>query len=121
MLRDYWRQRHADAHLFADELDLCTLGWIRRHDHRTLSDELADALFDMFLASRKKRGQRGAAASRRDVRIVALLVAGFSNEGIGLELGIDAHDVAHYRREIQNRLLTAARDCAMILTSDEAA
>ena len=120
MLRDYWRQRHADAHRFAAELDLRTLGWMRRHDNRGLSDDLADALFDLLLASRKKRGQRGAAASQRDVRIVALLVGGFNNEGIGLELGMSAHDVAHYRREIQNRLLTAARDCAMIQASDEA-
>lgn len=120
MLRDYWRQRHADAHRFAGELDANKLGWLRRHDDRSLSDDLSSELFTMFLESRKKRGARGAAASQRDVRIVALLVAGFSNEGIGLELGIDAHAVAHYRRQIQNRLLTAARGCDNIKVSDEA-
>lgn len=120
MVRDYWRQRHADAHRFAGELDAAQLGVLRAPDARQLSDDLADALFNMFLASRKKRGQRGVAASERDVHIVALLVAGFSNEGIGLELGVDAHDVAHYRRQIQNRLLTTARGCDMIKPSAEA-
>ncbi len=120
MLRDYWRQRRADALRFAGELDANVLQILRQHDARSLSDDLVDELFELFLQSRKKRGQRGALASQRDVRIVSLLVAGYNNEGIGLELGIDAHDVAHYRRQIQNRLLTAARGCDMIEASDEA-
>lgn len=118
MLRDYWRQRHADALLFAGELDAAQLGILRRRDDRALSDALAEELFKLLLASRKKRGQRGSAASERDVRIIAMVVAGYSNDGIGLEMACSAHDVAHYRRQIQNRLLTAARGCDIIKASE---
>lgn len=119
MLRDYWRQRHADALRFAAELDAANLGIVRQHDERALADDLAAELFDMFVEQRQKRGRRGASAAQRDVQIISLLVAGFSNEGIGLEIGISAHDVAHYRKQIQARLLTAARERDTLLVSDE--
>lgn len=61
-------------------------------------------LADMFLKHRKKKGQRGYEASKRDARICKLLLEGYGNIGIAQELGIPETHVRRYRTDINKRL-----------------
>lgn len=106
MMREYTRQREHDALVFAAHIDLAARRNVALRDKRSMPADLQDDLFALFLASRKKRGWRGEQASQRDVQIVALAWEGFNNEGIAQEMGMTPHEVATYRRRLQNRLLT---------------
>jgi len=73
-------------------------------ERKPLSAGINNALFDIFLNTRNKKGQRGMNAAIRDVRIVNYLVMGYGNEGIAFEIGSTKNNISHYRRGIRYRL-----------------
>jgi len=79
---------------------------VAAHDEedRELCLDIVATLEDIFLQQRRKRGDRGAAAAKRDAKILSLLVAGYSDDGIALELSLSPTSVKRYRNQIRRRL-----------------
>lgn len=70
-------------------------------------------LADLFLKYRSKKGRRGYNASLRDAKICNLILAGYSNDGIGQEMDISAHNVRRYRTDIRARLQKIKDACIL--------
>lgn len=69
-----------------------------------LPDEIRGELERRLLALRKKQGERGRRAARRDVAILNLIAQGYSDEGIALEIGATYASVRTYRKHLKNSL-----------------
>lgn len=69
-----------------------------------LPDDVKRELFALFLGSRKKKGDRGRAASNRDVAILDLVAQERNNDGVSVDLDIPAQHVKQYRLRIRRVL-----------------
>ena len=73
--------------------------------HFALADDEAAA--DLGAVQRVIAGasrERGGALSAREVAVCARIVAGYSTEGMGLDLGVSRHSVISYRRRAFEKL-----------------
>ena len=69
----------------------------------------SDTLEEAFLQQRNKKGDRGRKAAARDVKILEMIIQGYSNDGIALEIGSTPTSVATYRKQIRRRLADFAK------------
>lgn len=67
-------------------------------------EETAEALVNLFLEIRKKRGKRGLKSAVRDANICLLATRGMANADIADILGISAENVKVYRQQIRRKL-----------------
>ena len=66
------------------------------------------SLVNLFLAAKTQRRGRAVEAARRDVRLLDLLVQGYRNEGIALELDMTVNAVKAARARIKTVLAAEA-------------
>jgi len=66
--------------------------------------ELVEELKSILYAQRKKGGHRGKTAADQEVRIIQMVVEGYNDDGIGMELNLKPDTIRHYRNIIRRRL-----------------
>lgn len=92
-----WRHWH-------QEMDALQLATQSQPSPNGLAPEIAQRLLCDFLAQRQKKGSRGRHAAEQDVRILDLILTGYSNDGIAIETGLSVKSVKTYRKRIRKRL-----------------
>lgn len=71
---------------------------------RRLPRWMEEPLETAFLAQRAKKGKRGEEAARRDVRVIAFAIEGYSDDGIAMELGCTTQSAKSWRAQAKARL-----------------
>lgn len=108
VLNYYTRQIAAHNPLSTMPLRVESVGATIEDNTAALPGQVVARLVNLFLAARSQRRGRAVQAAVRDVRIVDLLVQGYNNDGVALELGMSVDHVKRARAFIKTTLRTEA-------------